>query len=686
MDENKSDDSKIYWANLPAEKIGKPFIEKVDSHFEFASSIGVLEQAQKSYDAYYGKPFNSSEGNATELTTAGDQEELTKLRVNHFANIARHQLNIVSSDRPAMVPVATKTDSRALGDAVFYRGILDAYQRKLDFDRLLTNACFYAILFGDGFLWVEWDASLGDAQPTAALVPGAPQTNGDLKLSALTPFDLVKDAAVDRYEDSAWVGIRTWVNKFALVAKYPAFAEKIMSLPDRDMTDHKRFDLSVISQKSDLIPLYTLLHKKDLACPTGRIALILEDETCIAYDEMRYPEFPVYRIAPEDYIGTPHGHTLMYDVLVIQECLDLLYSVVMSNQLSFGHQNLLVPDNANLDFEALRGGLNIIRYSAKLMQANIKPEVLDMLSTPKEIFGFIEQLEKTMELLSAINPTLRGQPPANLESGAALVMVHTQAISFLNNLAQARNRLIEQVGTGIVKTLKAFATVPHKVALAGKAKQYILTDFTNQDLEGLEGVMVEQVSPMSKTYAGKMDLGEKLLMSGQINAKQFLTMVNTGELEVLTEAGVKENILVLRENEMLAEGKLVADPHLLENQLQHIQEHAGLVADPDLRVNKPDVYTNTMAHIMKHVQLLSVMDPVSQALLQLTGQTPLMLAGMVPPQGPGANPNGSQPTQPGSQPGLHAKAPKGPQAPTNPETGDKWTPPGGSGNLPPGSQ
>ncbi len=542
MDSNNPDKSTIYWANLPAEEIGKEFVSRVDAHFKFSTDIGYLQRAQTSYDAYFGKPFNSVGGNAQELSPGGQDGELTRLRVNHYANIARHQLNIVSADRPAMTPVATKTDSRALGDAVFYRGMLDSYQRKLEFDRLLANACLYSILFGEGYLWLEWDATLGDPMPTSGLLPpgeSAPATNGDLKLSALTTFDVVKDVSVDKYEDSEWVGVRIWQNKFGMAARYPAFADKILKMETRDGTESHRFDLAVMAQKSDMIPVYTLLHKKTLACPTGRIALILEDETCIAYDEMKYPEFPLYRISPDEYIGTPHGHTLMFDILVIQECLDLLYSIVFSNQLSFGHQNLLVPDNANLDFEALAGGLNIIKYNAKLMQAGIKPEVLALLSTPKEIFGFIEQLEKTMELLSAINPTLRGQPPANLESGSALVMVHTQAISFLNNLAQARNRLIEQVGTGMVKSLKAFATVPHKIALAGKAKQYILTDFTAESLEGLEGVMVEQVSPMSKTYAGRLDLGEKLLMSGQINAKQFLTMVNTGELEVLTESGVR---------------------------------------------------------------------------------------------------------------------------------------------------
>jgi hypothetical protein len=71
----------------------------------------------------------------------------------------------------------------------------------------------------------------------------------------------------------------------------------------------------------------------------------------------------VRRITPGDLIGTSFGYTPMFDILVIQEAIDALYSAVATNQLTFGVQLIMAMKGSDIDFKQLAKGLSFIEYS-----------------------------------------------------------------------------------------------------------------------------------------------------------------------------------------------------------------------------------------------------------------------------------------------------------------------------------
>jgi len=59
----------------------------------------------------------------------------------------------------------------------------------------------------------------------------------------------------------------------------------------------------------------------------------------------------------------------MFDILVIQEVIDALYSAVATNQLTFGVQLIMGMKGMDIDFKQLSRGLSFIEYS----DPNAKP-------------------------------------------------------------------------------------------------------------------------------------------------------------------------------------------------------------------------------------------------------------------------------------------------------------------------
>jgi len=283
----------------------------------------------------------------------------------------------------------------------------------------------------------------------------------------------------------------------------------------------------------------------------------------------------------------------------------------MTNQATFGVQNVLVPKGSDLSVSQVAGGLNLMEYDPK--GNNAKPEALNLTQTPAVIFNFMQMIEKLMETISGVNSVARGNPEASLKSGAALALVQSMAIQFSQNLQRAYAQLIEDVGTGTINILKDFAATPRVAAIAGKSNRPLLKEFVGDDLKAINRVMVDMGNPITRTTAGKTQLAETLLQNELIdNADQYIQVVTTGILQPIIEGKQSQLSLIKGENEMLSENKpvraLVTDDHQ-----KHILEHTTVLANPEIRQdpNNP-IVAATLAHIQEHINMMN--NPMVQQL------------------------------------------------------------------------
>lgn len=650
MSENNRNE---YFATLPTEDIGAELVRRIEDWYQHMAMTGVFRKIHKSYNAYYGYNSNGAGHTASEIVRSGEQGELNLVKVNHLRNLVQHLLVMTTSTRPAMDARAINTDYRSLAQTTLANGILDYYLREKKLERYLKLATEYALVFGEGFIRMEWNATQGTEYVAD------PETNqikytGDIEYSVLNPLDVVRDLYAPDCNNHDWLMIRHFKNRFELIAKYPEFREEILEVETKDNLDFT-FNINFkLGSGSDLIPVYEFYHKKSDALPDGRQVVFISKEAVFYDGPLPYKEIPIYRIAPADFIGTPNGYSVAFDLTALQESVDALYSIILTNNAAFGVQNILIPQGANIAYNQLSGSLNVIEYDPNVANG-AKPEALQLTHTAPETFNFLNKMEQAMETISGVNSVARGNPEANLRSGNALALIQSMALQFNSGLQQSYAQLVEDVGTATLTTLRDFAAVPRVAMIVGQSNRSYMQEFTGNDLDKIDRVVVDLGNPLSKTTAGKLEMANNLLQQGLIKRPEdYIMVMKTGNLDTMMEGDMAELMNIKSENELLAKGQS-AIVVTVDNHALHIKEHKSVIASPQARQN-PQIVNAVLGHIQDHINELRNVDP---GLLNVLGYAPLPPA----PPPPGAVPPGP-PQGPGSPPPSGGPGPKpqmGPQ-------------------------
>ncbi len=666
------DANKTFFALRTGREFTTALMERVDAYYQDLQSAGRISLYRRLLKA---KHMGYHRGGGT--VKAGAQDEFTLININHFANILGNMVTLTSSSRPSFDPRATNTDHKSKGQVLVARGVLDYYNRDKGMGEVAEKSTKKCVLFGEGESLVEWDAKAGDDFMADPNNPGATIKQGDVTFRNFGPMDAIRDAQLPDAEKMKWRIYRDFDSRHELAARFPEARERILNLEVDTSIMSNRWLSPWSYRAGDIVPFYTFYHDRTAACPNGRMAVFIDTQGPLMDGGLPYRSFPAHRITAEEQEGTAFGSSVSFDMLPIQEAIDMLCSVIQSNQETFGIQNVLIPEGANLQLKQLADGLNALYYDPKFGE----PKPLNLLSTPKEIFDWIEYLVRSMETISGVNSVARGNPEASLKSGAALALVQSMAIQFNSNLQKAYTRQVEGLGTNVVQVLGTFPKTKRMVEITGKANHSYLKEFTAEDMSNVKRVTVDMGNPLARTTAGKLEIADSLLEKGLIeSADQYLQVLNTGTLEPLIEGKTAELMLICSENEAMAEGKkatvAVTDAHAL-----HIQEHKTVLASPEARED-PGVVKAVTQHISEHIRILETLSIQNPNLLIALGQQPVQPPPMPGAPLPGPAPAGGGPG-PGPEagladvtdPGLKAGTVKPAGMPTNPLTDVKATAP-----------
>lgn len=637
----------VYFATLPGDQLIVYLNSKAQEYYDFTLKYRFLDKWKRAYLAYYG--MSQSGTDSSKLNQAGTNGEEYILKVNDFRSLLSSLLTMTTSQRPALQPKAMNTDSKSMNQTVLARTVLDYYMTEKHLEACLKDAAEFALFAGEGFVVLDWNATAGqeygEDPETGAMI-----YDGDIEFKAYHPLDVIRECWGENAKRT-WNTVRNFRNKYDLAAKYPELADRIKSISDSSDFMKRYSNINYNSQTdSDHVPEFTFYHEKSESLPNGRMVKYLGADIILSDGPLPYKSMPVYRISPAPWHGTPFGYTVAYDLLGIQTNLDALNSIVATGQMNYGMQNVLLPRGGEYNVYALAQGLNGIEYDPKIGE----PKPLNLLQTPKEIIENIARLEKKQETLSGVNEVARGNIDRDL-SGAALALIASQAVQFNNGLQGSYNFLLEDVGTGVIEILQEYATTPRIASIAGKSNRARVKEFKGSDLAGINRVSVEQVNPVSKTAAGRLQMAQDLLKTGQIKtAAHYFEVVMTGQLDSLYEHETSQILMIRSENEDLSDGR----PHtavLTDDHLLHAKEHATVLDSPDARSN-PKIVQEVTKAIQDHFNIAS--DPKVANILRFLGQNPIAP--------PGAAPAGGAPPAGGPLPGAHPPGPPHPPGPNGP--------------------
>lgn len=624
-----------YWAAQAIDDLGAELLQKVDSYYQYLIVKGFFAQWMKIYLMYY-----SGKANLGTIQAAGMQGELSTITVNNLKSLVQSLMTITVDERPTWDAQAINGDVKTQKQTILATGLLDYTMREKRVERDLMKAVEYACVYGEGFVSVSWDVSLGE---TLSYTDSEhPIKEGDLSYASHEPVDVIRDVRLQDYRSRDWIIVRKYVNKYNLSAQFPNKSSEIesMSVNGDNVRYHYRFNQAQTFD-TDVIPVYCFYHSKTAALEQGRYTMFIANGTILVDTALPYRHIPVGRVVASDLIGTPFGYSMMMDLTAIQENLDMLYSTVLTNQRAFGVQNILVPLGSGLNVTHIPGQMNFLEFNPAVG----KPETLNLLATAQEIPQMIKILEQKQIELMGLNDAARGNTPSANMSGAALALLDSKAIQLNQQLQWSYIELLEDLGTWTVEIWKDYAKSPKTAMIVGENNRSKVVEFTGDDLSGIDRVLVQSGNPLSKTTSGKLQVAQLLMqIPGLITSPdEILQLIQTGTIEPLIQGPTNELLLIKAENENLSDGKsqpvIATDNHIL-----HITEHSSVLADPSARAD-PSVTAAALQHINDHIHALQ--DPQNATLNQLLHQPNLGA-----PQGgpPGAPPSGAAPVQPGQSP------------------------------------
>lgn len=615
-----------YFASKDAKEAAAILLDKAQAWGNAVVSNGYLEKLKTCLAVYHGTHYGSGKEEHT-ISFGGEQGELAQLPVNHIRNLAQHMYVMTTSSRPSMDARAANGDYKSLAQVTLANGLLDYYMREKRLERYINKAVEFSIVLGTGYVKVEWDATTGRVVDEDEET-GEKILEGDIKFSNLSPFDVVFD--INR-EDSNhdWVCVRTYKNKFDLAAKYPEYNDQIVALDTKD--SKTRFSAQIFGGvESDQVEVWTMYHKKTDAMPEGRELVYLSKDIILHDQTLPYRRIPVFKMSPNEVLGTAFGYSTLFDLLPLQQGINHLYSSIMSNNIAFATQNLFVKTGSNIDITNLGGGLNII-------QGSEKPEPLNLLGTSPETFQFLSILEGKMEQLSGVNSVTRGTPdPAqNLRSGNSLALVQSMAIQFQSGLQNQYVQLVEDLGVCILEILQDYATAPRVASLIGINNRQYLVQFKGSDIADINRVIVDVGNPLAKTTAGRIQMAEQLMQMKpeEFSIQQYAQVINTGRIDGMLQSPVDQSNLIQQENERLTAGTAVR-ALVIDDHKEHIMRHRTILNDIDMRMDDARSKA-TYDHINEHIEFARSTDP---GILIMTNQVPLE-------QAPVPQPDVNQPDQ-----------------------------------------
>jgi hypothetical protein len=599
---------------------------------EYAKQIKLADYDKKftkSYNFYYGNGYYARTDG---LEAAGEQGEETRISINTYRNLLRYQLSLVTSDRPAFDVVPINSDYDSMASAIVGEEVLEYYLRVKKLEDALKDAVEKAIFTSEGFVALSWDTAAGDDYGIDE--KGKPVKQGDIKFSTYAAWDVARDVSFDQ-SNTNWYILRDIKNKYDLAERFPEHKGDIHSL---EYERNPFMPSSSRAMSSDACEVFTFYHKKTPAIPEGKL-VIFTDATKLLDIPLPYAEVPVYRVAPANVTGTNLGYTDAFDILALQEASDELYSAVTTNNINNAKQCLVIPKDSDFNYRDLANGASILEVDPEVADA-IRP--LQLTQSSPETYNLLDRYETQMEKKTGINEVIRGDPSANLRSGNALALIAAQSIKYNSGLQQSYSRLLEDVGSAVLKFLQHFANTPRFIEVVGKNNRTFLKSFSKESLTGVSKVSAELSSPLSKTVAGRVQIAENLLQQGLIKRpEQYIAVLDTGKLEPIMESERTELLNIRSENEKFREGQvpqvLITDTHAL-----HIREHRSVLDDPESRL-QPDIVEATLAHLAEHERLWQEVS-MRPALLLATQQQ-----AAPQPQQPqqGGNPGVMQPPQPG---------------------------------------
>lgn len=668
-------DTSRYWASEEdAVELVRRAMSRTARVLDSARRTGQFHRSQRLLSAYYGRG-TTGHGDTSRLLLSGQEGELVEASHNAVRPLVTQVLGLIAGQRPAMKPIATNTDSAALEQAMLADSLREYWERTLAMGAVELDVTRGGLLSGSFWLVQSWARHLGEA--VALGEDGQEVREGDVELLSLPWWRVGHDMLARTPQARQWVCFRRPGNRFDLAAQYPHCAERLIQSRDGSAGAEGREGdwLRKVTGGGDTASLdelfgdtldgedgcwvWELRHLPSPALPRGRLVRFV-DEDCVLWDsaaqgvEYPYEELHAYEYAPERVVGTARGHSPSFDLLGLQELVDVTTTSIATSVNMFGTPHLWTPDPAGMNATALANGPVILGGA-------VEPKVIQWQALNGDVANILGLVRDLMRESAALNKTVMGEPDKGMPASAQALQ-RAQAVQYHQAAQGEYVSLVERNVTGVLKLAQRFAQTQRVAEIAGKSGAHEVRAWSAKDVAGVKRFACEPINPMLRSYEARMALAENL--ASRVDAKTgepwltrdgYLSVYTTGDLKEPLESARTRMELVAEHKTMLRQGiglppvdmgasQQVGAPVFTDDGKPHVRvlktdphwlaynEYRSVLDSPAAREN-PAVVQAVTDVLQETLRLWGALSP--DELAALGGQPlPSQMQAMMPPMGP----------------------------------------------------
>ena len=655
--EPERDKSRVWWPLREGQDFVDAYKVQRRAYYDAAEAKGLTRIWEISYCSYYGLDSGAlGAGMQQSLAFVGQNNEFLRFRVGTFRAYVKQQIAMARGERPAFKAMGTNTDYATgaqiqASDQVIGYLYQTGTGETLEAEALEANA-----VVGMGTAHVRWDYDGGhevDVElpaPSGAIVydfaTGQPRPatvsvkkrSGMPTSSLAYPWETPCNPNV-RGNKHAWRAVRERENKFDLAEQYEEFEEDLCSMQFEhdEFTSHTLFgyDLSVATE-DDIMVDHVYVQPCGLA-PRGRYLGIAQD--VILWDEeCPLDEIPLVDLCSARYMGAHFGFSDNWDLIPVQQMRNQLCSDAASNFTKFGRPMIVVDEGTLLDQRFVGRG-HMIWTKPRDAEAPTSVEIKPM---PPGFMEFLQWLQTSDENITAQSSVSRGQPNKDVSSGQMAALYHNNTLEFRSAETAALYAFRKGLANQFLNMTRRFADAPFLAEIAGHSERPFMKQFTVESLSGIKRVIIDPVTPMSRSAAGRVAMAELLMKIEDPRMRAALQKgIETGQWGDFCKRERNSDLRVQWENEQLAQG-LPCRVLSTDNPMDHIPGH---LADIDARTEQlngdPAAVEAYLQHVLEHLMVYQNINPNMARVLNIplplpipgtpTGDANTMLTGPVEP-------------------------------------------------------
>lgn len=578
--QEKDEKQLLNWLNEVSQALMKTHTQR---HHRLKSNLAAYRGIT------YRQPHTRSTYRQTERIPTNRTE---RFKVNHLYDMTETKISQLARIKPAVEILPTNQEFGDKNAARATKMLLDHLWYNNDFDALHIEIQRQKKIFGEAYLFIEWNKDKGDLHPEAGevitdengeAVEVDPELKvGDVCYRTVLPWRLLLQLQDDFKETEYCFEVK--LDHIDNVKKeYPNKVSKIRA--DKNVFE---FDISTLenTRLEETVVCFHFYHKHTKFSPDGAYIKFTKD---VILEQKSLPyshgDLPFERITDLDIPDVQNGVSVYEMVKPIQNMHDNLSTMLAKNIYLMGHAKWMMPKGA-AKLESLGNDNTIVQF-----QGPVAPQMVQTNPNPPEAYGFRDKLLDEMNQIYAVHGVSRGEPPKGVTAGIALQFLNEQEAERASTEVAKTNAFIRRVAQKTLAVAGDYyeAEDGRLLRILGKDNRYLIRHFDAADLHKSYDIRIQNGNPLAETKAGKMSRVIEVLQyaPGTLSGERIVELLDLGDIDKTTTLITEAVRAAESENEDMLSGHPIADPEPFEDHIIHWRVHTKRMQRRDFKEEVP---------------------------------------------------------------------------------------------------